>query len=104
MSQEWNTEFSNKGRGKEPGGTMHFSEISGSTVKEHDDIGSGDYLFRKSTTSPSYAMMHSSRSTSREPKKKKASASTKIYSQLLTGRQIQQRGKHIFIKVTNGYL
>jgi hypothetical protein len=79
MSQEWNTEFSNKGRGKEPGGTMHFSEISGSTVKEHDD-------------------------TSREPKKKKASASTKIYSQLLTGRQIQQRGKHIFIKVTNGYL
>lgn len=66
---------------------MHFSEISESTMKDSNELQSNDYIFRRGTPTASYAMMHTSRSTSREQQRKKQPS--KIYSQLLTSRNSQ---------------
>ena len=88
-SIEWNQTLTSKNRqgSKTSGGSLHFSEISESTMKDSSEMQPNDYIFRRGTPTASYAMMHTSRSTSREQHRKKQPS--KIYSQLLTSRNSQ---------------
>lgn len=103
VSQEWNTESNiNIPQSKTSVGSMHFSEISESTIKDSKDMDSSEYVFRRSNTPSTYSKMHSSRSISREYKKKKTTP--KIYSQLLSSRNTQFRGNmNKFIFRTSKY-
>lgn len=51
---------------KSTGGSVHFSEVSESTMKEHNDFYSNDFQNSKDSLAHGYSLLHSSRSTSRE--------------------------------------